>query len=83
MRPNDPNTLDSRALAFLKLGHWSAAIADYDTVLSIKPDLASALYGRGIARRRGGDDDGAARDIAAARAINAEIAETFVSYDVR
>jgi tetratricopeptide (TPR) repeat protein len=83
MRPNDPYTLDSRALTYLKLGNLDAAIADYDAVLSAKPKLDSSLYGRGLAKRKKGDADGAERDIAAAKAINAGIADIFAPYGVQ
>ncbi|MGY8704867.1 hypothetical protein RAD16_03870 [Bradyrhizobium sp. 18BD] len=72
-----------RALATsLKLGNLDAAIADYDMALSAKPKLDSALYGRGLAKRKKGDAEGAARDIAAAKAINAGIADSFAHYGV-
>jgi len=83
MRPNDPYTLDSRALTYLKLGNPDAAITDYDAALGAKPELDSALYGRGLAKRRKGDTEGAERDIAAAKAINAAIADAFADYGVQ
>ncbi|MEY9588986.1 tetratricopeptide (TPR) repeat protein [Bradyrhizobium yuanmingense] len=82
MAPNDAYTLDSRALAHLKLGNLDAAIADYDAALSIKPGLDGSLYGRGLAKRKNGDSEGAVRDIAAAKAINAGIADVFSHYGV-
>jgi tetratricopeptide (TPR) repeat protein len=69
-------------LTYLKLGNLDAAIADYDAALSAKPELDSALYGRGLAKRKNGDGDGAERDIAAAKAINADIADAFAHYSV-
>jgi len=82
MAPNDPHTLDSRALVNLKLGHLDAAIADYDAVLSTKPGYDSSLYGRELAKRKMGDNEGAERDIAAAKATNAKIAEEFAHYGI-
>lgn len=82
MHPHDLYTLDSRALNYLKLGNPDAAIADYDAALNAKPALDSALFGRGLAKRKQVDVDGAERDIAAAKAINAGVAEVFVQYGV-
>jgi tetratricopeptide (TPR) repeat protein len=83
MAPNDPYTLDSRALTYLKLGNLDAAIADYDAALSAKPELDGSLYGRGLAKRKKGDSEGAEQDIAAAKAINAGIADSFARYCVQ
>ena len=51
------------------------AIADYDAALKVDPDPASALFGRGVARRRMGDVSGGNADIAAAIAIDGTVAE--------
>ncbi len=83
MAPNDPYTLDSRALTDLKLGNLDAAIADYDAALSAKPELDGSLDGRGLAKRKKGDSEGAEQDIAAAKAINAGIADSFARYGVQ
>ncbi|MCE4093559.1 tetratricopeptide repeat protein, partial [Klebsiella pneumoniae] len=73
---------DSRALINLKMGQLSAAIDDYNAALRYAPKLASALYGRGVARFKLGDTDGGNSDISAARRIEAGIAEDFVRYGV-
>lgn len=70
------------ALLVLKLGNLDAAIADYDAALNAKPQLDSALYCRGLAKRRKGDIEGAERDIAAAKTITAGIADRFAHYGV-
>ncbi|OAF11738.1 hypothetical protein AYJ54_07685 [Bradyrhizobium centrolobii] len=75
--------LDSRALTFLKLGNLDAAIANDDAPLMAKPQLDSALYGRGLAKRKKRDADGAERAIAAANTINAGIADAFDYYDIQ
>ena len=41
------------------------AVADYDAVLTLEPDLAEAFNHRAVARFQGGDYAGALRDIAA------------------
>ncbi len=77
----DAVTLASRALAYLKLNQPDQAIADYDAALKIAPRSAASLFGRGIAKRMKGDAS-AAGDIAAAKALNAGIAEQFEGYGV-
>ena len=44
------NTLEGRALVYLKSGQIDKAIADYDAALKTNPRLAGALYGRGMAQ---------------------------------
>jgi len=67
----------------LKLGMFNKAIADYDAALVLDPNHASALYGRGIAKRRSGDAAGGKSDIDAAKAIKSTIADEFASYGIR
>lgn len=67
--PGNPTTLDSRALAELRLGQTDKALADLDQVLKIEPRNAWALFGRGLAKMRKGDKAGADADIAAATAL--------------
>jgi regulator of sirC expression with transglutaminase-like and TPR domain len=81
--PNDTNTLDSRGFAHLKSGQLDAAITDYDSVLKLQPKTASSLYGRGVARLKKGDSSGGNADIAAAKAIQANIAEDFARDGVK
>jgi tetratricopeptide (TPR) repeat protein len=76
-------TFDSRALIYLKMRNWSAAIADYSSALQINPQLASSLYGRGFAKLRQDDTAGGNVDIAAAIAIQANIVEDFARYGVQ
>ena len=58
-------------------------IADYDAALNLNPQLASSRYGRGIAKRQKGDLVGASVDIAAARAIKADVAEDYARYGIQ
>jgi tetratricopeptide (TPR) repeat protein len=61
----------------LKLGKVSAAIQDYDTALTLIPRMPTALYGRGLAELKAGDDVAANRDIEAAEKLNRHIRELF------
>ena len=47
------------------------------------PKIAEALYGRGIAHRRKGDEARAAADIAAAKAIKPDVAEELAKRGVK
>jgi uncharacterized caspase-like protein/Flp pilus assembly protein TadD len=81
--PNYADALDSRGLINLKIGMLKQAIADYNAALERDPKHATSLYGRGIAKTRNGDVDGGKRDIDAAKAIQATIADEFAGYGVR
>jgi tetratricopeptide (TPR) repeat protein len=81
-KPDDADTLDSRGFANLKSGNFDKAAADFDAALKLNPKLASSLYGRGIAKNKKQSGSGEA-DLAAAKAIDAKIAETFAGYGVK
>jgi len=82
LMPNNAATLDSRGFVFLKMTNFDAAVSDYDAALRINPKLAFALYGRGLARLKNEDPSGAA-DIAAAKALQADIAEEYARYGMQ
>ena len=65
------------------MGRLDAAIDDYNSALRFDPKLASALYGRGYARLKNGDQAGSDSDSAAAKAIDAGIGDSFTRYGVR
>ena len=79
LMPGNPSTHDSRGFIFLKMTQFDAAVSDYDAALQVDPKLAFALYGRGLARLRNEDPAGEA-DIAAAKALQADIAEEYARY---
>ena len=76
-------TYDLRGLIHLKMGQLGAAIDDYNSALGFDSKLASALYGRGLAKRKMGDNAGSDTDISAAKTIQAEIGDDFTRYGVR
>ena len=61
---------------------FDAAASDFDAALKLNPKLASALYGRGLAKLKNEDGSGEA-DIAAAKELQADIAEEFARYGVQ
>ena len=74
--------VDSRGFVKLKIGTPRNAIPDYDEALRLQARKASSLYGRGIAKLRTGNTAGGNADIAAAKAIDARIAEEFAAYGI-
>jgi hypothetical protein len=51
--------------------------------LRINPRQASSLYGRGMAKLKTGNSADAMRDIAAAKALQANIADEFAAFGIR
>jgi tetratricopeptide (TPR) repeat protein len=82
LKPNYDAPLDSRGLVYLRLGRLDQSIADYDAVLKLVPTNAFSLYGRSLAKLRKGDAAGGNADIAAAKAIQADIADQFARFGV-
>jgi tetratricopeptide (TPR) repeat protein len=67
----------------MKMGQFDTAIDDYDSALRFEPKLASALYGRGVAKLKRGDKIGSDADISAAKTVQAKIADEFMRYGVQ
>jgi tetratricopeptide (TPR) repeat protein len=82
LMPDNPGTRPSRAFVFLKMTHFDAAVSDFDLALQADPKLAFALYGRGLARWKNEDPAGD-DDMAAAKALQADIAEEYARYGVQ
>jgi tetratricopeptide (TPR) repeat protein len=78
LTPDNPVTLEARALTRLRLGDFDRAITDYNASLKLQPKSALALYGRGLAEahkpKTAAAGDG---DIAAATALAPHIADEF------
>jgi tetratricopeptide (TPR) repeat protein/predicted aspartyl protease len=72
-----PDTLDSRGLVYLRLGEAKDAIRDYDTALDVNPKMPTALYGRGLAELRLGRKARGEKDLASAEKIDGGIAKLF------
>ena len=67
----------NRALAYVDKGAYDHALADFGVVLQFKPKNALALYARGWMLLKKGDTEGGDADIAAAKAIDPNIADQF------
>jgi tetratricopeptide (TPR) repeat protein len=67
----------------MKMGQFDTAIDDYNSALRFEPKLASALYGRGLAKLKKGDKSGSDTDISAAKTIQTKIDDDFTRYGVQ
>jgi len=74
---NIPATFYNRAIAYSEKEDYDRAVGDFDVVLRFNPKNALALYGRGVARLKKGDAQSGSADIAAAKAINSNVAKQF------
>jgi tetratricopeptide (TPR) repeat protein len=81
--PNDGGSLDNRGLVQFKLGAFAQAISDYDAAIKHDPKDAISLYGRGIAKLKTDDMAGGNADVAAAKAIRADVADVYTDYGVK
>jgi tetratricopeptide (TPR) repeat protein len=73
--PDWDNPLRGRGLIYLKMGNLEQALAEYEAALKLDGKSPYSLYGRGVVKLRRGDVTGGNMDIAAAKAIKADIAE--------
>ena len=73
---------DTRGFIYLKLGDPALALNEYNAALTIDPNRALSLYGRGLARIRMGDAAGKG-DQEAALTINPEVADDFAIYGLK
>ena len=64
-------------LTYMKMVQFDSAIDDYNSALRFEPKLASALYGRGLAKLKKGDKVGSDANISAAKTIEAKIGDDF------
>lgn len=77
-----PPVLDSRAMAYFRLGKYAESLADYNAALNGEPGLAPTLFMRGIVRTRSGDQAGR-EDIAKALRMNPSLERTYARYGIQ
>ena len=63
--------------------HYDKAIAEYNTSLTLDPNRARALYGRGFAKSRKGEAPAGINDMTTATGIQPSIGSEFGKYGVR
>ena len=84
LSPNDAGTLDARGSYQPEVQPvWMTPSRIMTRRSSLFLRFAAALYGRGLARQRKGNPSDGDADIAAARAIRADIAERFTGDAVK
>ncbi len=81
LNPRSAQAIGNRARTYANKGDYEQAIQDYTATIRLAPRSALAHYGRGVAKMKKGDTEGANADIAAARAITADVAEEFARGD--
>jgi tetratricopeptide (TPR) repeat protein len=74
--------LDSLGLVYLQLGRDAEAVETYDKVLATDGRYPTSLFGRGLAKKRLGDEAGATRDMTAAAKLQPDIATEFLGYQL-
>jgi tetratricopeptide (TPR) repeat protein len=82
-KADDTNAREARCFVLFRMGRYADAVPDCDTVLKEAPKTAGALYIRGLAKRHNGDEAGAAKDIAAATAMNDKVVAFFALWGVK
>jgi tetratricopeptide (TPR) repeat protein len=75
--PKTSGVFEDRALVYLRLDRLHQAIASYDQALRMKPRLAAALYGRGLAELRTRQTAAGRADLAAAMKIDPDVTRLF------
>jgi tetratricopeptide (TPR) repeat protein len=79
---NLPSARDSRGFVLLRMRRFDESIAEYDAALTMRPDLPTSLYGRGLAKLGKGEEAEAEQDVAAAQRIDPKVAAQFADYGV-
>jgi tetratricopeptide (TPR) repeat protein len=80
LAPRNPLIFEGLGLAFLRQGQFDQAIADFDQALKLQPALASALFGRGLAKLKKNENASGEADVSAAKAIKPNVAEELARY---
>jgi tetratricopeptide (TPR) repeat protein len=77
LAPDDAAALRFKAYLLLKLERYNEAFSDFDISVRKEPMNADGLFGRGSARIALGDRSAGEADIAAAMALDPQIAQNF------
>ncbi|WP_423601697.1 DUF3857 domain-containing protein [Sphingomonas sp. MS122] len=79
---NPAPALDSRAMVYFRLGRTEEALGDLNAALDAEPDMAAALYMRGVVRKAAGQA-GSDTDLAAARMMSPRIDTEYGKWGIR
>ena len=80
LRRDYPAAFYNRAIAYSRKGDKRRALLDFDVVLQFNAKNALALYARAQVKLEEGDTTGANADIAAATAINPNVADEYKKF---
>jgi tetratricopeptide (TPR) repeat protein len=85
LAPKIPQIFAYRGFAYLKLGQFDKALADYDAAFALtkSSDHADWLYVRGVAKLKKGDTAGGNADVASAKTMKADIADEYAKYGIK
>ena len=76
------STLDSRALAYYRVGRLDDALADLNAALRNEPEMAASRYLRGLILAETGGTDEARKDIEQAKRLSPRVVRTYERYGV-
>jgi tetratricopeptide (TPR) repeat protein len=82
-RPDYADARLARGLVEIRMANYAAAIADSDDAITKRPHNSLALFIRAVAKSHAGDSQGASADLAAAKAADSRVEETFAIYGVK
>lgn len=80
LKPKFAPAMDSRAFVLLRLSRIEEALLAYDKAIAAEPRYAWPYFGRGIVKKRLGDEAGAQADFAAARERQPDIDQQYANY---
>ena len=78
--PRSAPVLDTRAFVYLRMGRNEEAIKDYDAALQGNTGLSASFYGRGVAKLRLGDVEGAKADLFRAETLRPGTRAQFTAF---
>ncbi len=79
----NPDILASRGLVELRRGEFDRAIKDYDDAVAERPKTAEYRFARGLAEQRAGQPAKGRADIAAATALQPDVAQRFAAWGLK
>jgi len=65
-----------------RLANWTAALTEFNTVLSTHPNAAASLFMKGVVEHRMGNVPAGDIDIAAAKTIDPRVPNGFAQYGI-
>ena len=72
----------ARGVVEFRLTNWTTALAEFNTVLSSRPNAAESLFMKGIIERRMGNTPSGDTDIAAAKVIDATVENSYARFGI-